>query len=651
MNRFPFLTKPIQIGSITLKHRLIMGPMWSRFCTTEGEVTKQMIDYYTARAKGGAAMIVIESTAQDSRYGWDMATVVLEDPKQVPSYARLVEALHIYGIPVLTQIVNVGAFSTHPISPSGVPSVELGGVGVVQPRVMSIEEIEEARDRFINTAVLAKDAGVDGVLVHGATAYLLHHFVSPYTNKRTDKYGGSLENRMRLPLEIVQGIRQKCGPDFVLGYELVADEFLPGGLSLEHTIPLAKALEQEGIDYLDMCIGTYETFATDGRSPGHSKYTRFGAWGYTEKFKKEIKIPVFHRTQGDYDPVSWEKHLAAGHADVVQIAKPTLCDPAIFNKAVEGRLDDIRECTNCCHCLNEQIVVHHQVECALNPETGRERDYAIKKTDKPKKVLIVGGGPGGLEAARVAALRGHDVTLVEKEAEAGGKLRFINLCLDQEPYGRFRDWEMKKCKEAGVKFELGKEATPQSIQAAKPDVVILATGAPKHFVPDITGINKPNVVMPEGVLTGKAKLGEKVVIIGGNRIGVDVAYTIAKKGLAKSVTIVEPQPVPVVGYDMEALNMLMQTTVMLPKYKVQVFTGTKIEAITDKGVVVISPEGKKSTIEADTVMLSMGYVTPEEALYQALVGKVAELYTIGDCIKPRRVRDAVHEGAFKARQI
>lgn len=653
MNQFKVLAEPIKIGSIQLKHRLIQGPMWTRFCTVNGEVTQQMLDYYSLRAKNGAAMVVIESTAVDRRYGWEMATLVLDDLEMEPGYARLVELIHLHGIPAVAQLINVGAFSPKdPISPSGVASVMHGAVGVVQSRVMSLEEIEEQRGKFITAAVLAKEAGCDGVLVHGATSYLLHQFISPYTNKRTDKYGGSPENRMRLPLEIVRGIRQKCGPDFVIGYTIVADELLPsGGLTLEDTVAFAKVLEQEGVDYIDSMVGMYETFATSERSPGHSKYTRFGAWEQTKAFKKAIKIPVSHRAQGDYDPVSWEKHLVAGDADFIQLAKQTLCDPEIYNKILEGRLEDIRECTCCLHCLESMIIQHYQVECALNPETGRERDYAIQRVSKPKKVLVVGAGPGGLEAARVAALQGHEVTLMDKETEPGGNLRFITLCLDNEPYGRFRDWEVRKCKEAGVKIELSKEATLGTIQAAKPDVVILAIGAPERIIPDIPGISKPHVVTPEDVLTGKARVGEKVVVIGGNRVGVDVAYTIVKKGLAKSLTIVEPKPVPAVGYDMETLNMLMQTIIMLPKLGVQALTGTQVEEVTDNSVAVVDPEGKKSKIEADTVVLSMGYAAPDQALYKALTGKVKELYAIGDCVKPRRVSDAVHEAAFVARQI
>ena len=650
MSQFQLLAKPIQIGSLKLKHRMVMGPMWTRYCTLNGEVTQQMIDYYSARARGGPAMIVIESTAVDRRYGLSEATLRLDGLEVQPGFHRLVEAIHLNGAAVLVQLVHVGAFSANPISPSGVPSIIMGGVGVVQPRVMSLEEKEEARDKFISAAVRAKEVGCDGVLIHGNTAYLLHHFVSPYTNKRTDRYGGSIENRMRLPLEIVKGIRQKCGVEFVLGYELVCDEFLPGGITYEQSIPFAKALEQEGVDFLDIAVGTYETFASTDRSPGQTKYTRFGEWEHTEVFKKEVKVPIVHRAHGDYDPFSWEKHLGAGHADFIQVAKPLLCDPELFNKILEGKIEDIRICTACVHCLDVGVIGHQLVECALNPEAGRERDYAIQRVPKAKRVLVVGGGPAGLEAARVAALRGHEVTLMEKDAEPGGNLRFLSLCVDNEPYGSFRDWEVRQCRNAGVRFELNKEATLEAIQETKADAVILATGAPKRIIPNIPGISNSHVVTPEDVLTGRVSIGKRVVVIGGNRIGVDIAYTIMKKHLAETVTIIEQQSVPSVGYDMEVMNMAMMTMCLLAKLGVRAFTGTRVEEITDNGVRVIDPEGKKKKIEADTVVYSAGY-TPDSTLYEVLLGKVKEVYAIGDCVKKRTVRDAVHEAAFVARQI
>jgi len=649
-NSFPFLSKPIKIGSLTLKHRMVMGPMWTRYCTIDGEVTQQMIDYYTARAKGGAAMIVIESTTVDRRYGWTEATLRLDGDELEPRFHSLVEAIHLNGSAALVQLVHVGAFSANPVSPSGVPSIKLGGTGVFTPRAMRLEEIEETREKFIEAAVRAKRAGCDGVLIHGNTAYLLHQFVSPYTNKRTDKYGGSLENRIRLPLEIVRGIREKCGYDFVLGYELVCDELLPGGITYEQSIPFAKALEKEGVDYLDIAIGTYETFASTDKSPGQSKYTRFGEWEHTQVFKKEVKIPIVHRTHGDYDPFSWEKHIEAGHADFIQAAKPLLCDPELFNKILEGRIEEIRFCTVCTHCLDVGVIGHQMVECAINPETGRERDYAINPASKIKRVLIVGSGPGGLEAARVAALRGHNVTILERNSEIGGNLRYIKELIDHEPYGSFLEWEIRQCKKAGVNFELNKEVSNNYIQEFKPDVVILATGAKNRIIPNIPGINLPHVVIPEDVLIGKVSVGKRVVIIGGNRIGVDLSYTLRKKNIAEQVTIIEEKSVPSIGYDMEVMNMAMMTMCLLGKLGVRGLTGCKIEEITNKSVKIITPEGKKMEIEADTVIVCYGY-TSDSSLYEELKKHVKELYAIGDCVKVRKIRDAVHEGAFISRQI
>jgi 2,4-dienoyl-CoA reductase-like NADH-dependent reductase (Old Yellow Enzyme family)/NADPH-dependent 2,4-dienoyl-CoA reductase/sulfur reductase-like enzyme len=648
--QFKLLTEPIQVGPVQLKHRMVMGPMRSNLCMMNGEVSQQILDYYAARAKSNPALIIIESTAVDGRYGWTGPTLRLDTDDYLPGMGRLVEIIHRNGAVAFIELINTGAFSTYPISPSGVPMVLLGGAGVVTPRAMTLEEVEEAREKYIATAVRAKEVGAEGVLLHGATSYFLHDFLSPISNKRTDKYGGNLENRMRLSLEIVRGIRQKCGPNFAIGYEIVIDEFLPGGITIEQSMPFAKALKEAGLNYLDGMVATYETLGVDERTAGDTKYGPKGIWEYWVPFKKALNMPVFHRAHGDYDPVSWEKHLESGDADVVQVAKQLLCDPQLFRKVLEGRLEDIRPCVLCQSCSDTVVLKHFQVSCALNPETGRERDYAIQRVSEPKKVLVVGAGPAGLEAARVAALRGHEVTLLEKEAELGGNMRILSLCLGNDIYKKFRDWEVRQCNQAGVKTELNKEVTPEAIQKAKPDVVILATGAAKRIVPDIPGISKKNVVNAEDVLTERAHVGKKVVIIGGNRIGVDTAYTIAKKGWADKITIVEPLPVSTIGYDMEALNMARMVITLLPKFAVEAFTGTQVAEITDDGVAVTSPEGKKQKIKADTVILALGF-TPDKTLYQALAGKVKELYAIEDSVEAWSVAEAVHAGAYIARQI
>jgi 2,4-dienoyl-CoA reductase-like NADH-dependent reductase (Old Yellow Enzyme family)/thioredoxin reductase len=648
--RFQLLSQPIKVGSMQLRHRMVMGPMWSRMSTVNGEVTEQMINHYAARSRGGAAVVIIEATMVDSRYGWPQPTLSIDNAKFMPGLSRLVEAIHRNGAAVFIELVNIGAHSSDPISPSGVSVMLHGATGVVQPRVMSLEEIEEARDKFIAAGVRAKEVEFDGVLIHGATAYLLHQFRSPFFNKRTDKYGESLENRNRLPLEIVQGLRQKCGQEFVIGYDFVADDFMPAGVTMEQSLSFARGLEQAGVDYIDLMVGTYETMAMDERCAGTLKYGPKGMWEYTAQFKKVVSVPVFHRAMMDYDPNSWEKHLEEKHADVIQLAKSSLCDPEVFNKVLEGRLDDIRPCTCCVHCTDRGVIRQFQVSCAINPELGREKEYTIQRASEPKKVLVVGGGPGGLEAARVAALQGHKVTLVEKEKEMGGTIGIMSLCIGNEIHRDFRDWLVRECGKAGVKFELNKEATVSLVQEASPDVVILATGAPVPIIPEVPGISKAHVVGVKDVLTGKVKLGERVVVLGGNRIGADTAYTIAKRGWAKKITIIEPRDVPSIAYDMEIMNRARLVITLMPKHGIQALTKTQIEEIADDDVIVRLPEGKKQKIEAQTVVLAMGF-TPTNTLYEGLKRKVPKLYRIGDCIKARAVVDAVHEGACIARSI
>jgi thioredoxin reductase len=512
---------------------------------------------------------------------------------------------------------------------------------------LSLPEVEDMRDHFIRAAVRARDVGCEGVVIHGATSYFLQQWVSPHTNKRTDRYGGSFENRIQLPLEIVQGIREKCGPSFLVGYTLVIDELLPDGTTLEESIAFARALEQRGVDHIDLNMGSYETSSLE-KGVGRNHRQPKGTFDKTELYKNAVGMKIFARSNGEHNPVKWEEALNKGQCDVVQIGRPLLCDPQLPKKVKEGRLEDIRLCIRCVQCFDTGTVRGFQHMCSLNAGLTKGRDYAIRRVEAPKRVLIAGAGPAGLEAARVAALRGHDVTVMEKENELGGNVRIAALPIGKEEMKTwFIDWLERQCKKAGAKLETGREVSAEVVRQMKPDVVIVATGA-KPLAPQIPGIDKPMVKSAEDVLTGKAKVGKRVVVAGGGLVGVETADFIAEKKLAETVTILEM--LPALATDMPVLARTYFLQVLLPRNGVKTVTNMHIQEITDTGVIALDSSWKKHTFDCDTVVMALGYEA-NPALVEVLGGFEGEVYAIGDCVKPANILNAVHDGAYVARQI
>jgi len=646
------LTKPLRIGNITVKNRVWNSPLWTRTATANGEVSDRTIAHYVARARGGAGMIFTEGVAVDGRHTWVEPQMRIDHNRFSPGHRRLVEEVHNYNTPIICQLHHAGMFGNDPVSPSGVPCQDLGKIGeFIEPRILTTKEVEEIRDMFIEAAARAQEIGYDGVELHGSTAYLLEQFYSPHNNLRTDKYGGSLQGRIQLPLEIVRGIREKCGSNYVVGYTVADCDMIKGGVDREQTIFFAKELERAGITYLDLqSDGTYETFHLVDATGGYRRQPK-GQFEKTKFYKSFLNIPVVTRAVGQYDPKAWNEAFENDNADAVRLGKQMLADPDVANKAINGDLEEIRSCIKCGNCIYSGEITNWQLSCAINAGCGR-MDSPIEPAVVSKKVLVIGAGPAGLEAARVSALRGHSVTLVEKKATVGGNLYIASLPISKGGFTKFQDWSEAQCIKLGVTIKLNTEATTELVDELKPDAIVVATGS-NPIVPPITGIDKSHVVTAEDVLLGKVKIGKKVVVAGAGEVGLETADLIMEKNEIENLTVVEMQPE--VGADMSPMDkaMLFCNESIYPKHfrnGLRIVTETKLQEITDTGVRVCGKNWNEYEVEADTVVLALGYKA-NNTICDNLNGKAQEIFVVGDAVRARKIADAVYQANYFARKI
>jgi NADPH-dependent 2,4-dienoyl-CoA reductase/sulfur reductase-like enzyme len=473
---------------------------------------------------------------------------------------------------------------------------------------------------------------------------LITQFLSPRTNKRTDRYGGCFDNRIRFPLDIIQNIQKKCGPHYPIGIRIIGDEWLPDGFLPEEAVLFAQRLEQSGVAYISVTAGTYESFPLDGGylsiGAPKGKSIQYGA-----EIKKNVNVPVFINGK-IADPVWMEQLLEEGKGDIIALGRPLVSDPDLPAKAQNGDLDDIRKCNSCCHCL-DTFMRNLPLECFQNADVGREAEYFIKVTDDPKKVLVVGGGPGGLEAARVAALRGHEVTLMEKQSELGGQLLLAAIPTGKEEYKTVTvEWLVNQCKKAGVKIELNKMADLNVIKQFNPDVLLIATGG-RPLIPAIPGADGENIMTYEEALKYEGNLEKKkIVVVGGGDIGAETAEFLATKGASVCVIEMLPELAPL----MEMQNRISLLT-RLAILGVEIRPQHLVDQIKKDGVIALNMQTmQKNTVEADLVVLALG-VTPDNDLANTVKGKTKETYFVGDCVAPRKAANAIHQASFIARQI
>jgi 2,4-dienoyl-CoA reductase-like NADH-dependent reductase (Old Yellow Enzyme family)/thioredoxin reductase len=649
MAKLTKLFEPIKIGKLELKNRIVMPALNTKFGTEWGAVNDRLIDYFAERAKGGVGLIVIENTCIDWPAGKAGTNPIrADDWKFIQGLHDLAEAVHLYGAKIATQLQHPGrqgssltsAEGQQLVAPSEIPCLP---TGAEMPHALTIEEIEVLIGKFIMGATITKAAGFDAVEIQGGHGYLITQFMSLYSNKREDEYGRDFEGRMRFPIGIVEGVRMVVGPDFPIIFRLSADEYVEGGLILEDNKLIAQRLEAAGVDVISVSSGIYESppwysriFPTAGMPMGCNV-------PLAQEIKKVVKIPVIVAGKLG-DPVLAEKVLREGKADLIAMGRALLADPELPRKAYEGRFEDIRPCIYCNEACIGNISRMWRISCVVNPALGREREYAIEPAKRKKRVLVVGGGPAGMEAARVASLRGHKVTLYDKAKTLGGQLIAASAPQFKEPIGDLAEYLENQVEKLGVKVKLGTEVTPALIKRLKPDVVILATGA-IPIAPKIPGTQANKVATAIDILLGRKRAGKKVVIIGGGEVGSELAWFLAEKG--KKVTIVE-----MLGGVAMDMNMFSRFYLLdkLAELGIEMLINTTAQQVTDKGVVAVDMEGNKQVIEADTVILATGFRS-NNGLERKLKGTIPEVYTIGDCVNPGKIWGAIDSASRIARLI
>lgn len=633
------LLTPIKVGEVTIKNRFVVAPMVTVFCDQDGMATDRFIAYHEAKARGGWGLIIVEDYAVDP-IGRGFWTPGLWKDEQIKSHALLVDTVHKAGAKIIAQIYHAGRQTTsalvgaQPVSASPVPCPVLGEV----PRELSREDIKTIVKQFGDAAFRAMEAGFDGVEVHGAHGYLIAQFMSRYSNKRTDEYGGPLKNRMRFPLEIIAEIRKRCGDKFLIDFRISGEEHVVGGRTIEETKVIAKALEEAGINMIHISVGTYESVASIIPPMGTPL-----AWitDYAAEVKKVVNIPVI--TVGRInDPLVAEEVLRSGKADLVAMGRASLADPELPNKYAEGRYEDIRHCIGCQQGCLEVLFRNEPIRCLVNPTLGFEYKKELKKAQQLKKVTVVGGGPAGLEAARAAALAGHKVTLYEKTDRIGGQFLDAAVPPGKGEITSYITWAGKQLEKLGVTVELNSTYDEKTCSQENPDVVIVATGA-YPYKPSIKGIDGKNVVTAREVLQGKATTGQRVVIAGGGMVGCETASFLATMG--KKVTIVEM--LPDVATD-EEITRRVNLLKLLDEKRVKVMTGAEVKEITENAVRV-TKDGKEMEILTDTVVLALGMIS-ESSLADSL-GKMTEVKVVGDAVKPRNALEAIREGFLAGASI
>jgi len=648
------LFSPVQVGRLTLKNR-IYSSGHAEAMAESGRPGDRLTRYHEAKARGGCALTIFggSSSVHPSSPAAAWKQIANHDDSIIPAYRALADAVHAHGCLVFTQLTHMGRRAQADgeeadvlLAPSQIPE----RVHREVPHELEAEQIAELVRAFGEAARRCREGGLDGIELSMAHNHLIDQFWSPLFNQRLDDYGGSLENRMRFGFEVLQETRRRVGRDFVVGARISGDEFTRGGLSAADMAEIARRLATSGlVDFLSIIGGGAHTYELQAAAVPNMSYTTGVFLPLAAAIKQAVRgVPIFHASR-IVDPVHADRTVAAGQIDVVGMTRALIADPDLPKKARDGRLDDIRTCVGANEGCIDRIYQGKPVTCVQNPATGRERELAdVHPAKTPKKVVVVGGGVAGLEAARMAAVRGHRVVLFEKTAELGGQVLLAARAPARAEYAGIVRFLAAQVRKLAIDVRLGVEATASAVLAERPDTVVVATGS-HPFVPPVPGSDGKHVVTDRDVLSGEAQVGANVVVV--DDVHTQQALSTAELLLEQGKRVEVISPLFYVGQD-------IGVTSIAPLYK-RLFTagvvltpGTELRAVEGSAVIVANVySGVERRVEGvDTVVLSAGSRSTD-SLYRALKGRVAELYAVGDCVAPRGVHQAILDATRVARAI
>ena len=633
------LFTPAKIGTCEIPNRLIVPAMVMNLCTEDGMITERYIRYIEEKAKGGWGMVITEDYAvNENAKGYKFIPGLYND-EQIEGNKKLTETIHQYDTKLFCQMYHPGRQSKHdvngnvqPVAPSAIKDPFCMDL----PREMTREEIHQIVRDFGSTARRAKEAGFDGIEIHAAHGYLISSFLSPFTNKRVDEYGGCFENRTRILDEIYAEIRENVGKDFPVQVRISANEYLLGGRTEADTYELVRHLDELGVDAIHVSNGMYASPVI--RQIIAPMYTEHAFnMDTAEQVKKLVSCPVIV-TNRINDPKMADTILAMGKADFIGMGRGSLADPHLPNKAKEGKFENIRYCIGCLQGCEAGLLAGTCATCLVNPRVAREYENPMEKVSDPKKVMVIGGGPAGLIAAETAALVGHDVTVYEAGEYLGGQFRSAAFPPGKGELSTFTSSMRKSLEDLSVPVKLGCTVTEELIASEKPDAVIIATGA-KPLMPPIAGIDGANVVAAEDVLLGKVDVQPgPVVVCGGGEVGGETAHFLTQT--CQDITILEMQEDILV--DMFPL-MKMQLLQYIAETGIKVRRNATVTSISENSVSFKNPDGSIETIPAATVVSAFGYKA-YNPLEEAAKKYCSEVKVVGCAVKAGNALTAIREG-------